>query len=119
MWQNSKTQKETKLKKTKNVTKLKKIKMWQNSNVTKLKNSKCDLTQKLKYDQTKKSICDKTLKFQIWQYFNTQSKAKLKTKNVTKPLKKNSRTQIASKLISLNCDKTHKTDLWKSFKFKL
>ena len=79
MWQNSKL----KMWKTQNVTKPKR---WQNSEiqiVTKLKNSKCDIsktqnvteltnpkcdkTQKLKCDKTQETKCDTTQKLNMWQ----------------------------------------------------
>ena len=63
MWQNSKIQNVTKLKKTQNVTKLK------NSIMTKLNNSKCDKTQ-----MWQDSKFDKPPKVKKWQ--------KSKTKNV-------------------------------------
>ena len=57
--------------KTQTVTKLKKLKFWQNSKpqiVTKLKNSNCDKTQKLK----------------LWQKPKTQIVIKIKSLNVNK-----------------------------------
>ena len=57
-----------------------------------LKNSKCDRTQNSKCHNSKTQKQNKTKKNQ----------------NVTNPKKK---TQIATKLISLNCDKTHKLEL--------
>ena len=65
--------------------------------MTKLKNSKCDITQKLKMCQNSKN----------------QNVTKLKTSNVAK-LKK---TQILTNLISLNYkkEKTHKLKLRENF----
>ena len=57
--------------KTKNVTKLKKMKLWQNSKteiVTKLKKSNCDKTKKNQIlTKLKNSSCDKTQSLKLWQ----------------------------------------------------
>ena len=119
-WQNSKTQIMTKLK------------LWEKK-LKKLKcdNSNCDKTWELKWWQTSK------LKF--WQYSKTQivSKAQIvmklklwwnsRTKKLKKKLKceeKNSnskcdKTQIVTKLESLNYDKTQYLDFEKTQKLKL
>ena len=96
LWQNSKTQivKKKNLK-TLNVTKLKnsnfdktqKLKLRPKTkilNVTKFKNSNCDKTKKENCDKTQNSNCDKTQKHKFWQNLKTQIVIKLKNPNCDK-----------------------------------
>ena len=132
MWQNWKTQYVTKTQ-TQHVTKLKKLKMWQNSvkKCEKFNNSKCDIIQKLKILRRKKSKtlnvtklklkCDKiqNSKHEEEYFFKScilqtpnlltdADKSKKKTQNVKK---KPSNTQNETRLENLNCDITHKLKL--------
>ena len=89
--------------------------------VTKLKNSICDKTQKLKLWQNSKtqifttknlnySICDKTQKPELWQNYKKESLTKLKKKWKTYKVKlwQNSKTSIVSNLKNFNQYKTQK-----------
>ena len=107
--------------------------MWQNSktqNVTYLKDSKCDKTQKLKIKQkSKKSICDKNQKLKMWPKSKTQNVTKLKNMKGDKTQKlkiwQNSTTQIQKKTkkksINVtklkkkrsNCEKPYLLEFWK------
>ena len=88
-----------------------KLKMWQN-----IKNSKCDKTKWLQCDKTQKvkiwqnyknSICDKTYKLKMGQNSKTPNVAKIKMWQEKEKIK------IATKLITLNCSKTHILELWR------
>jgi hypothetical protein len=83
---------DTKLKNS-NCEKTQKLKVWPITkilNATKFKNSNCDKTKKENCDKTQNSNCDKTQKLKLQQ---------------------NLRTQIVTKLKNLNCDKTKKKTL--------
>ena len=83
--------------KTKNVTKLKKLKMWQKSktqNVTKLKTQ--NVTKKIKIWQLKNLKCDKTKK--------KLNNSNIKNKNKMK-YDKTKKKQFLTNLIRLNCEK--------------
>ena len=81
--------------------------------VTKFRKSRCDKTQKLKYEKKKlNSNSDKTQKLKLWQIsisicHTTQIATKLKTE-----IARNSKTQSVMKLKNSNCDRTLKLKLW-------
>ena len=79
--------------------------------MTKLKNSNCDKTQKLKFlhnsiteinTQKKKKMLKKIQKLKLWQYSETQILTNLKNSNCDQTEK----NQIVTKAKPLNCDKT-------------
>ena len=112
----------TKLKNSKsNITQ--KIQFWQNSKtyfVTKLNNLNCYKTQNIKLWQSSK--------LKMWQNSKTPIVTKLKNSNCNKTQKLklwqhsktqiliNSKTQIVTKLKNSNCDKTKKPKLWQNSK---
>ena len=63
------------------------------------KNSDCDKNQKIKLRQPNETNCDKTQKLKMWQISNCDKTPKFK-------LWQNLKTQIVTKLKSLNCDIT-------------
>ena len=65
--------------------------------MTKLKNSKCDRTWKLKFWQNSNTFVTKS-KIKLWQ---------------------NSKTQIGTNLKNLNCDQTQKLKLWPNSKSQI
>ena len=80
-----------------------KLKLWLNSKIQKamkLKNSNCDLTKKLIVIKLKNSNCDKTWKLKFWW--------KAKTKKKTSKLKmwQDSKTLVMTKLNTTKCDQT-------------
>ena len=88
--------------------------------MTKLKNSNCDKTQKLKLwpnlrtqmaTKLKKSICDKTQILKLWQNSKSQIVTKLKNSNCDKTQKLK-----LWQLKNSNCDKTQKLKLWPNSK---
>ena len=102
VWQNSKTQiVRKKTIKTQIVTKLQnsncdktqKLKLWKKNtkilNVTKFKDSNCDKTKKENCDKTQNSNCDKTQKLKLRQNLETQNVTKLKIRIMTKLKKSN------------------------------
>ena len=121
--------------KTQMVTKLKKLKLWQNSKtqiVTKLKNSNCDKTQIVKKNsncentqimtQLKNSKCDKTQTMTMLNNSNCVKTKKTqileknsncnKTQTVIKlKLWQISKSQIVTQLKNSNCDNTQKTQI--------
>ena len=78
--------------------------------MTKLKNTNCDKTQKIKLLQKSKAQIVTKLKNSMWRNFKTQIVTKLKNSNCDKTQKikllPNSKNQIVTNLKYSNCDKT-------------
>ena len=80
-----------------NCDKTQKLKLWQNSNtqiVTKVENSETEIVTKLK-----NSNCDKTQKLKFWQNSKTQIVTKLKNSNCEQT--KNSNYGLSKKKLKL------------------